>query len=36
MSYLAEQSVIGALLVDGSTISQIYADLKPDMFTNKA
>lgn len=36
MSYLAEQSVIGALLIDGSTISQIYADLKPDMFTNKA
>lgn len=32
MSYLAEQNIIGALLMDPSVIREIYGDLKPEMF----
>ena len=35
MSELAEQNVIGALLIDNQALNEIYNDLKPDMFTNK-
>lgn len=35
MSYLAEQHVIGSLLIDDDCISKIYGMLKADMFTSK-
>lgn len=34
MSYLAEQNVIGALLIDQNSIKKVYGKLEPDMFTN--
>ncbi len=35
MSYIAEQNVIGALLVNQDKISEIYDILKPEMFTSE-
>lgn len=32
MSYLAEQNIIGSLLMDGECIDKIYKDLSPEMF----
>lgn len=35
MSYLAEKSVIGSLLIDKDSISTVYNILEPQMFTNE-
>lgn len=35
MSYLAEQNVVGSLLIDQSSIKKIYGRIEPDMFTNE-
>lgn len=35
MSYLAEKQVIGALLIDRSSIDQIYSMLRPEMFVSE-
>lgn len=35
MSYIAEQGVIGSLLMDKTAISKIYKDLKPEMFKSE-
>lgn len=35
MSYLAEKNVIGSLLMDKDSISQIYGVLEPEMFTSE-
>lgn len=35
MSYAAEESVIGSLLMDQNCMSQIYGMIEPDMFTSK-
>lgn len=35
MSYLAEQNVIGALLIDHDCISEVYGILEADMFTSE-
>lgn len=35
MSDLAEQSVIGSLLIDGAALQHIYDTLKPEMFRNQ-
>lgn len=34
MSYLAEQNVIGALLMDNAAIEKVYGMLEPEMFTS--
>ena len=34
MSYIAEQKVIGALLMDQNSISEIYSMIEPNMFTS--
>lgn len=35
MSFLAEQAVIGSLLMDIGSIAKIYEELRPEMFTNQ-
>ena len=35
MSYLAERSVIGALLINSESMNEVYGMLEPDMFTNE-
>lgn len=35
MSYLAERSVIGALLINSESMNDVYGMLEPDMFTNE-
>lgn len=35
MSYLAEQNVIGSLLIDHNSIKKIYGKIEPDMFTSE-
>ena len=35
MSYLAEQCVIGSLLLDQECISKVYTDLRPEMFRSE-
>ena len=35
MGYVEEQNIIGALLMDNSSISEIYSTISPDMFTTE-
>ena len=35
MGYVEEQNIIGALLIDNNSVSEIYSMISPEMFTSE-